>query len=334
MTNSTDEGAAVQLPPMSERGDILSSILSEHELDSRLTWIEEGGERVPFVILASWEDISVINDALNTELAPKLWALWRPRYEQHAVDYKAQPRYERGPTGGPFADMRRGRVGGQPGTACPGHPGATPMFLVPGGLVELDGFCESGFDDEWTECTECQRAVRTQPDGYGWQPDYVDLDGALVCKACCQEDPGEYIGSFHNDPDRMLNVDVADPAEHGWVKVDIRFERGMHPGQAADPTRISNLLKTRDIDHLYTGQPGQFDVTFWVWVPKDEPDPEIGLSSLEEATRILAEGQTDLDYDPGTEMAKALRGEPSDHYVVTERQLTPEEFISGDWTKR
>ena len=41
------------------------------------------------------------------------------------------------------------------------------------------------WSDEWTECSDCGKALRTSPDSYGWRPSYtVTSDGEVVCRVC------------------------------------------------------------------------------------------------------------------------------------------------------
>lgn len=43
--------------------------------------------------------------------------------------------------------------------------------------------------DEWVICDNCNGALRTQPDSYGWTPNYVEYHGEFLCKDCnTQED--------------------------------------------------------------------------------------------------------------------------------------------------
>lgn len=43
------------------------------------------------------------------------------------------------------------------------------------------------WSDEWTTCDDCQRAIRTSPDSYGFTPSYADIDGGTLCLDCLQE---------------------------------------------------------------------------------------------------------------------------------------------------
>ena len=52
-------------------------------------------------------------------------------------------------------------------------------------ILERAGFaCE--WSDEWTIC-ECGKAVRTQPDGWDWRPQFVVKDGRIECHECWRD---------------------------------------------------------------------------------------------------------------------------------------------------
>jgi len=192
---------------------------------------------------------------------------------------------------------------------------------LPDGLCELEAVSRWGLSDEYATCDRCMRMVRTSPDSWSWQPDWAYIDDDRLCSACLRAEPEAYLAVYRNSQN-LLNDSIIKPDDYGYARVGVRFERGLHQGQAADPIRIGRILSEADIDFLFTGVPGQFDVQFWVWVPS---------ADLLRATSLLEEGDTNLDYDPGTEMAKALRGEATPYYKVQTRTISAEEFISGRW---
>lgn len=40
------------------------------------------------------------------------------------------------------------------------------------------------WSDEWAVCSNCNGAVRVQPDSWGWTPSYTIGDGELTCSDC------------------------------------------------------------------------------------------------------------------------------------------------------
>ena len=45
--------------------------------------------------------------------------------------------------------------------------------------------------DEWADCDDCGKLVRTQPDWMGWEPHYVTGNGELFCSECAKEEEEE-----------------------------------------------------------------------------------------------------------------------------------------------
>ena len=119
---------------------------------------------------------------------------------------------------------------------------------------------------------------------------------------------------------RLVNTWVVNPEDHDWVKLDVDYENGMHSGQNDDPRKIIKVLKAAGIDVLFTGSVGQFDVNFSPWVRSQVLEEGEGWcrTIASEAMHVLANTSVKLPYDPATEMAKALKGEPSQYYSRTQ----------------
>lgn len=56
-----------------------------------------------------------------------------------------------------------------------------------GNLLEKLGF-DTEWSDEWTECEECGKLLRTQPDSHFWKPSYVASEDTLLCLNCAPAD--------------------------------------------------------------------------------------------------------------------------------------------------
>jgi hypothetical protein len=128
------------------------------------------------------------------------------------------------------------------------------------------------WDDEWGVCEGCNKAVRTSPDSYGWQPSFVLLhDCEIVCVDCLNGDAGDYLESLENNPRKALNLPSIDPAEWGYARLEDGFENGWHPGQNDNPQEIFKRLTAQYPRLLFqiTGV-GQFDVGFAVWSHPEE----------------------------------------------------------------
>ena len=127
--------------------------------------------------------------------------------------------------------------------------------------------------DEWTSCSECYRAIRTEPDSYGWKPEYAWLgDCDIVCSACLLEDVAGSIdaGDYVNNPDKAITwADGATLEREGWTQWapdDPRqYESGWHPGQDDNPREIlaSILAADEDAEVVFLiDSTGQFDIRF------------------------------------------------------------------------
>ena len=66
--------------------------------------------------------------------------------------------------------------------------------VLPRGLdtiLERAGYAIE-WSDEWSTCESCNRAVRTQPDSYFWEPAYKLVnDSELLCTECYADEHGD-----------------------------------------------------------------------------------------------------------------------------------------------
>lgn len=177
------------------------------------------------------------------------------------------------------------------------------------GLYEWDDLVEYGFSDQFGACSECGDLVETSPTHYGWQPEYAEFEfGSPVCHTCIQENfAEEYIELHVNNARRLINVHVVDPTEYGWVDLELRKETGYHPGQNDDPQAVLNALAAEDIDVIFHGRVGQFDVNWSVLVPEGKE---------QQAREALEVSSTRFPYDLATELGNALSGKGSKHVSV------------------
>ena len=134
-------------------------------------------------------------------------------------------------------------------------------------ILERYGY-EIEWEDEWSTCGECGKAVRTNPDCYSWQPSYFIInDCELLCVDCTDKE--EYLESIENNPRTALN-DHIDPADYGYIKLEGDFESGWHPGQTDSPKTIYKRL--HDLGHkrllFNIDESSQFYITFSVWEKK------------------------------------------------------------------
>ncbi len=55
-------------------------------------------------------------------------------------------------------------------------------------LLEKAGYAVE-WSDEWSTCDDCNKAIRTQPDGYDWTPSYqlANDGGSILCSECAED---------------------------------------------------------------------------------------------------------------------------------------------------
>lgn len=138
-------------------------------------------------------------------------------------------------------------------------------------LLEKAG-AELEWGDEWEDCSECGKLVRTQADSHGWRPSYWNDDnGETVCHECIKKDPDYYLTSLEGNHRRATTIGL-DLKAHGYSHVSQQREAGLHPGQNGDPKLIANVLRTMGITRFIFSldSVGQFDVSFSVWIHKSE----------------------------------------------------------------
>ena len=132
-------------------------------------------------------------------------------------------------------------------------------------LIEENFMVE--WSDEWDQCYDCRKGIRTQPDCYHWQPYYhLFNECEPVCFDCINDNEGlqeslieDFIikgNEIDIDKDsvnfRLLQINDFELRDHGFkVLNQDHFENGFHPGQDDDPKTI---LKNLDVGFLESNQ--------------------------------------------------------------------------------
>lgn len=145
-----------------------------------------------------------------------------------------------------------------------------------GNMLETTG-AEIDWHDEWTQCGECYRAVRTQPNSYSWTPSYIWTEYEPVCVECVLENLEAFLEDFINDPQKAFPFDVSlrDYGFEKWEPNDPHtYEIGFHPHQTDDPKRvlpeIQDAFPDDDIEVVFLiDSKGQFDMRWSAWFRKE-----------------------------------------------------------------
>lgn len=189
------------------------------------------------------------------------------------------------------------------------------------------------WEDEWAECCECGKLVRTKPDSYSWMRYYWDSDDGAVCGDCVTEHPEEYLRYLEDNP-RSCETLGLDLEGLGYVKYgdeDEHFENGLYGGQRDDPQVIAKSLRGRGISRFIFNLDGvgQFDMDFTVWIHKDEVGKLTGTveSKGVDPAEMCKKALSNLEF-PSGEGIKYAEIDCSTGTAKT-RLVSNEEFING-----
>lgn len=75
------------------------------------------------------------------------------------------------------------------------------------------------WDDEWVDCCECSKLIRTQPDSYSWKKNYILTANGAKCGECVSEEAEFHLESLEGDCNHINTLSDIDPEECGYVKV-------------------------------------------------------------------------------------------------------------------
>lgn len=136
--------------------------------------------------------------------------------------------------------------------------------------------------DEWSTCSECYRAVRTQSDAYSWKPFYSWVNECeIVCADCLREDINQSlddVGAIDNADYCVTWCSDSELELAGWTQWEPSdphtYENGWHPGQDDDPAAIlASIKRETDADVVFRlHESSQFYITFRAYTRDAELD--------------------------------------------------------------
>ena len=114
--------------------------------------------------------------------------------------------------------------------------GSTAVGVVTGNWNNVEGDTASvmsrlfdifeglGFDCEWSDehssCGDCGKLMRTSPDSYSWNPEFVVGDGEITCTACMADEwPAQLEALAHCRGELSVGLSICDPSLHGYRPV-------------------------------------------------------------------------------------------------------------------
>jgi len=192
--------------------------------------------------------------------------------------------------------------------------------------------------DEWTECSECFKLVRTSGDSYEWTRSYVESEYGSVCLECVESDPEPYVEPMIGEAGQAWTLCTSMLTECGFEEYVGGFEHGLHPGQDSSPVEIAGRLAEHDVtDFVFVlDSVGQFDATFSVWVRTEDlsslpEDPdELGKTDgpsvsagLKAALQDVGRAEATVPAGPGPVMVKC----DVSTGTATARRVSPEDFV-------
>ncbi len=135
--------------------------------------------------------------------------------------------------------------------------------------------------DEWSQCGECYRAVRTSENSYHWKPSYAWIgEYGIVCHECLTSLGEDALEGYINDATKCVTwCEPSHVESFGFVKWEPgdehTYESGWHPGQTDTPEPVLTEIIERNPDAqvvFFLDESSQFYIRFSAYfrIPADE----------------------------------------------------------------
>lgn len=139
------------------------------------------------------------------------------------------------------------------------------------------------WDDEWTRCDHCYKAIRTSPDCYTWTPSYMWVsDYEILCRNCYKEFIDELIEYNQNSFRPIYRDFLPMLTEKGFICYSSDeycqiFHTGLREGSNDDPKKIFQQIQ-EDLPGyeimFHINSMEQFDYRWSVYLRKKNPENE------------------------------------------------------------
>lgn len=134
-----------------------------------------------------------------------------------------------------------------------------------------------GVEIAWLDCVsrcdECNRCIVTEAQYYVGTRPYIILESSIICRGCLQADPQPLLDHLEGNADEALvpalNINLA---QHGYTRIPVEFQSGLHPGQTDSPQTVATSLEQLNLEHfiVQVEDVGQFDSEWFIWIENYE----------------------------------------------------------------
>jgi hypothetical protein len=159
--------------------------------------------------------------------------------------------------------------------------------------------------DEYYTCDECYRLMRTEPDSYSWQPEYVAHEYGYTCIDCVDADM--VIGLALNNPDyaimrkiaRKVDLDAAGFVQYDPYEGEETYHNGWHEGMTDNPREVAKRVQSEGWrEYVFVlSETSQFYVSFECHVRDYDADAD---ETLPRVVQALADAFYDAEGDGST----------------------------------